>query len=323
MSALGLFHFLRPGWLWLLLPAVLVFISLLRRRDPSRSWRAVISPELLPYLVVKQQDKRRRFRPVYLLFIGWFIGILAIAGPAWEKEPTPFTEDQSAVMFVMKVTPGMLAKDIQPSRLQRAAQKVGDFLALRPGTKSGLIAYAGSAHLVMPLTSDPDIIRYFASELSPDVMPQSGDDPVRALELAAGRLQRSGLPASIILLADFVDPADGEAIAQLHESSGIDVHIWAMAAGSEVVPPPGSPPAPALDEAAMKAVARAGGGALVRVTPDDTDLGALGARVERSIAAAPVQEGERWRDMGYWVVPFFMLLVLIFFRKGGGVALRA
>lgn len=322
MSDLGLFHFLRPGWLWLLLPAALLFWSLLRRQDPSRSWQAVISAELLPYLVVEQQDQSKGFRPLYVLILAWVACILAVAGPAWKKEQAPFTEDQAAVFYVMKVTPGMLAQDIQPSRLQRAAQKVGDFLTLRPGSKSGLIAYAGSAHLVMPLTSDPDIIRYFASELSPDVMPEAGDDPVRALDQAVDRLQRSGLPGSIILLADYVDPVDSDAIARLHAASGIDIHVWAMAAGPEVIPPPGSPPAPALDEGAMRAAARAGGGSLVRVSPDDADLNALGARVERSIAAAPVQDGERWRDAGYWMIPVFMILALIFFRKGGAVALR-
>ena len=59
--------------------------------------------------------------------------------------------------------------------------------ALRPGTRTGLVAYAGTAHLVLPLTTDAGVIDYFASELAPDVMPQEGDAPVRAVELAARR----------------------------------------------------------------------------------------------------------------------------------------
>lgn len=323
LAELARFHFLRPGWLWLLLPALLVFASLLRRHDPARSWQAVISPYLLPHLVVRQEDRRGGFRPLYLLIVLWAMGIIALAGPAWQKERTPFTEDLSALFFVVRVTPEMMARDVQPSRLQRAAQKISDLLALRPGTKSGLIAYAGSPHLVMPLTDDPDIINYFAAELSPDVMPRSGDDAVAALGLAASRLQRGTVPGSILLLADFVDPADVAAIAELHEATGIDIHVLAMAAGPEVVPPVDSPPAPALDRAVMRAVADAGGGSLVAVTPDDSDLRRLNTRIDRSIAAAPVQEGERWRDDGYWLIPAFMLFVLMFFRKGGGVALRA
>ena len=66
---------------------------------------------------------------------------------------------------------------------------------------------------------------------------------------------------------------------------------------------------------------RAGGGTLVRITPNDTDLRQLASRIERSIASAPVQEGERWKDKGYFLVWLIALLLLPAFRRGGGVAL--
>ena len=53
--------------------------------------------------------------------------------------------------------------------LERAVQKTGDLLAMRPGTRTGLVAYAGSPHLVMPLTTDPDVITYFAAALAPEL----------------------------------------------------------------------------------------------------------------------------------------------------------
>jgi Ca-activated chloride channel family protein len=309
-----LFHFIRPEFLWLLAPAALIIYSILRRQDPMRAWQKVVAPELLSHLAVSQESQRYRLRPVHLLAMAWLLGIVALAGPAWEREASPFTEDQAALFIVMKVTPEMLAEDVQPSRLQRAAQKVSDLLALRPGGKTGLIAYAGSAHLVMPLTSDPGIIRYFASELSPDVMPVEGDAPGQALQLAQSRLEASGLAGSIVLVADSVAPP-------VAASGTADVHILAMAGGPEVVPPAGSPSAPALDQASMRQVAGDLGGDLVRVTPDDSDVRQLNARIERSIAAAPVQEGERWKDAGYLMIFVLVLIVLPLFRKGGAVRL--
>jgi len=307
-----LFHFLRPAWLWLLLPAGLVIVSILRRQDQWRAWKKVIAPQLLEHLAVSHEKRRGKLQPVMLLAAGWLLGIVALAGPAWEREATPFTEDQAALFIVMKVTPEMLAEDVQPSRLQRSAQKVSDLLSLRPGSKTGLIAYAGSAHLVMPLTSDPEIIRFFAAGLNPEVMPLAGDDPQKAMQLAQRRLSESGLPGSIVLIADSIPmPFDA--------GGGADVHILAMAAGPGVVPPPGSPPAPALDEDAMREAARAAGGKLVRVTPDDSDVQQLGAQIERSIAAAPTQQGERWKDSGYLLMFGMMLIILPMFRKGAAV----
>lgn len=307
-----LFHFIRPEFLWLLAPAALIIISIVRRQDALRAWQKVIDPELLTHLAVGRDAQGSRLRPVYLLAAAWLLGIVALAGPAWEREAAPFTEDQAAVFIVMKVTPEMLAEDIQPSRLQRAAQKISDLLALRPGGKTGLLAYAGSAHLVMPLTSDPDVIRYFASELNPDVMPVKGDEPGRALQLAQSRLQASGLPGSIVLIADSVP-------LPTSPSGTADVHVLAMAGGPGVVPPAGSPPAPALDEASMRQAADALGGELVLVTPGDADVRQLNARIERSIAAAPAQEGERWKDAGYPLLFGLVLLVLPMFRRGGAV----
>jgi Ca-activated chloride channel family protein len=321
VNTLAAFHFLRPAWLLMLLPAALVLWSILRRQDPVRGLKSIIAPQLLEHLVVTGAAKRQRLRPVYMLGAAWLIGTVALAGPAWQKEQTPFSEDRSALFIVLQVTPTMLAQDVQPSRLTRAVQKTGDLLAMRPGTRSGLVAFAGSAHLVMPLTADARIITYFGAELDPDVMPVAGNDPVRAVELAASRLRDSSMAGSIVLVADSIDSVALEGLARVHGDSGIDIHVYAVAAGPNVVPPPGSPPAPYLDESAMRKAARAGGGAYVAVTPDDSDLRQLNARVTSSISAAPAQEGERWKDGGYWLLWPLLFVFLLFWRRGGGVAL--
>ena len=323
MSALEAFHFIRPGVLLLAVPAALVIWAILRRQDPLRSWQAVIAPELLEHLVVRSEVRRSRLRPALVMGFAWFLGIIALAGPTWKKEPTPLTEDQSALFILLKVTPEMLAQDVQPSRLQRAAQKIGGLLALRPGSRTGLIAYAGSAHLVMPMTSDPEVIRFFAAALEPDVMPEAGDDPAQAIALANRRLRSSGLPGSIVLIADHIDPQAFDDFERMREEGGADVHVYALSAGSDVIVPADSPPAAALDRDAMARAAAAGGGSLVVVSPDDRDIRQLAGQIERSIEAAPLQEGERWVDFGYWLGLLFLPLMLLFFRPGGAVALQS
>lgn len=322
MSGFESFHFLRPGWLLLVLPAALVVWSVMRRQDPVRSWRRVIAPALLEHLIVQHELRRGRLRPVMLMAVGWLLGIVAVAGPTWEKEATPFTEDLSALFVVLEVTPEMLAQDVQPDRLQRAAQKIGDLLDRRPGSRTGLVAYAGSAHLVMPLTDDPAVIRFFAAELQPDLMPRAGNDPLPALQLADRRLRDAGLPGSLLLVSGGLGPGHAEQLQTFREAGGADVNIYAVAAGPGTDSPAAGPPAPALDRAAAERAARAAGGSLVVVTPDDRDLRELERNIERSIARAPLVEGERWRDFGYWLTPLFALLALLFFRPGGAVALQ-
>jgi Ca-activated chloride channel family protein len=322
MMDFGAFHFLRPAWLLALLPGAAIAWGAWRRDDLARAWQGVIEPHLLEALLLPASGQRGRLRPSRLLAACLLLASLALAGPTWEKEPTPFARDEAAVFLVVKVTPSMLAEDIGPSRLGRSVQKIGDFLDLRPGQRTGLIAYAGSAHLAMPLTSDPDIVRTFAAAFAPEVMPVPGEDAPGAVALADRRLQEAGVPGSIVLVADDLVPTDVEALRAHRAAGGAAVHVFAVAAGPGVVPPFGSPPAPPLDEERMRAAARAAGGAFVGVTPDGSDVAALSDAVERSLRSAPAQEGERWQDMGWWLLPLLALLVLPFFRRGGAVVLE-
>lgn len=226
------------------------------------------------------------------------------------------------MFIVIKVTPEMLAKDIQPSRLQRSVLKIHDLLELNKGIRTGLIAYAGSAHLVMPLTSDAGIINSFAAALDPDVMPLEGDRPAEAIILAGQRLKDAGVPGSIVLITDTVDRSQQAELAIIYKKEAIEVHILAMAAGPEVIPPPGSYPAPALDIDSLREAARTMGGTVTTITADRSDVENLSARIERSISHVPAQEGQQWQDSGYYLLVLLALFVLPFFRQGGSVAIE-
>jgi Ca-activated chloride channel family protein len=320
MTALSAFHFLRPAWLLLLLPATWLCWRLWRLSDSTAAWRGAIAPHLLDALVVEPAGTQGRLRPTALLAVALGLGITALAGPAWERQPAPFGEDQAAVFLVVKVTPSMLAQDIPPSRLERAVQKIGDFLELKPGQKTGLIAYAGTAHLAMPLTTDADIIRTFAAALEPEAMPVEGDNPLAAVRLADERLRRAAVTGSIVLITDDVAAEAIPEFQAYRSEGGTPVHLLAVAGGPDVVPPPGSPPALPLDEDRMEQVVRAAGGDLFLVSPDESDVTKLASSVERGIRSVADDEQDQWRDMGYWLLPALLLLLIPFFRPGGAVA---
>jgi len=322
LAALEQFHFLRPSWLLLLIPAGLLMWSVYQRADSLRAWRKVIAPNLLEHLLLHESGEGGRWRPVYMLGFAWLTGILTLAGPSWQMQASPFSEDQAAMFIVIKVTPEMLAQDIQPSRLQRAVIKIHDLLELKKDVRTGLIAYAGSAHLVMPLTSDGGIINSFAEALEPGIMPLDGDEPAEAIALANRRLEKAAVPGSIVLITDAIDRSKVAALNEVHKQGGVEVHILAMAAGPEVIPPPGSPPAPVLDLDSLHEAAAAMGGTVTRVTADKRDLESLSARIERSMSHVPAQEGQQWQDAGYYLLALIALIMLTFFRSGGSVAVE-
>lgn len=285
------FHFLRPWWLLILIPVAVIIWITLRRQDSTRAWQRFMDPHLLKALS-SGAGKKKRLSPVALLAVILTLGAVAISGPTWSLEPSPFAEDQAALVIVLKVTPSMDEQDIQPSRAERAVQKIQDLLKQRSGARTALIAYAGSAHLVMPLTRDAGIINTFAADLSPAVMPSDGDAAAEAYALAGKELQRAGAAGSILMITD-----------SLHGATSMDdVQVLGMA-GVDALKP-------------LEASVRTSGAQFTPVSIDDEDINQLSQRIDTSFAARPSDQGARWLDQGWWLTPVIAFFTLWWFRPG-------
>ncbi|HEU0155005.1 MAG TPA: VWA domain-containing protein [Stellaceae bacterium] len=262
----------------------------------------MIDPELLNRLIVGG-EAARGVTPGTVLLLGWVIAIVALAGPTWRLEPSPFAAAQRPAMIVLKVTPSMLSTDLAPTRLDRAREKLADLLALREGAPTGLIAYSGSAHLVLPPTPDGDVVLTMAKALSPQIMPREGDRLADAVALAGKILQDGGQGGSIVVFADTVAPDQHEPLRK--HTIQAPVNLVAMSAYARG-------PDPSVEAAADALVAD-----LVAATLDTTDVTRLAHRLAAGGAAAGVAgEGQRWQEAGYWLTPVIALLVLGWFRRG-------
>ncbi|MCS0503330.1 vWA domain-containing protein [Ancylobacter mangrovi] len=298
IEALAPFHFLRPWWLALMLPALGLWWLQRGEVDTTARWRREIAPELLRHLTVGG-DRRGWLSPESLLLAGWIVGIVAVAGPTWRQMPSPFAQAARPAMLVLEVRPSMMERDLAPTRLDRARQKMADLLELREGAPSGLVAYAGSAHLVLPPTPDASVVLSMAGALAPELMPRAGDALADAVKLAADTLAKGGQGGSIVVFADSA-PALQEVDAL------VPVTLFAIVS-----------PDRADREPSIEAAAGALHGDVVALTLDDADV----TRIARHLATAgppPPAPGEeaRWVDAGYWLTPLLALLVLAWFRRG-------
>lgn len=298
------FHFLRPWWLLAVLPAAALWWSDFRHHDSRQLWQQWVEPVLLDALL-RREGRRKKLQPIHMLGCLWLVAVLALAGPAWQRVPSPFAEDRAALVIVLKVTPSMKETDIAPTRLQRAGQKIADLLAARPGTRNALIAYAGSAHLVMPLTIDANVINTFAGELSPELMPREGDDAAASLKLAGQQLAKRGQPGAILFITDGLEDAAIAAFNVHRQKGGAPVHVWAAMA----------------DASAMLAqAAKAGGGSFAAFTPDQADVQSLARDIQQTAMSHTDGQADgledKWRDAGYWLLPLLAAMGAFWFRRG-------
>ena len=317
-AGLDSFHFLRPLWLLLIPAAIWLHVTLRRAVSAADQWKGIIAPELLEHLVTGRGEMRR-LRPFQLQTLLIIITSVALAGPAWERELTPFTEDRAPLVIALELTDSMLGTDQPPTRLERAKQKVADLLEARRGARTAVVVYAGSAHAVLPLTDDTDLVNLYLESLTPDVMPLEGDRPDRALELAALMLARETAPGTILFMSDGIDQGYVDSFATTFSDSADQLLVLAFGteSGGLVEGGGANELAPPVDRAGLRAVASASGGTLVTSAVDDSDIADLSRRVQRHLVnAIESDENLQWRDAGYFLVWPLALIGLLWFRRG-------
>ncbi|KAB1072518.1 VWA domain-containing protein [Methylobacterium planeticum] len=301
MEALSALHVERPWWLLLLLPALLLWFLEERVSETDERWRGVIDPALLRHLLVGREPSSRA-GPNALLILAWILATIAVAGPAWELEPSPFADAEPPVMIVLKVTPSMTTADLSPSRLDRARQKLADLVSLREGAATGLIAYSGASHLVLPPTPDGAVVLDLAKALSPEIMPKDGDDLAGAVTLADVILVGRRRGGSILVMADTVT---GEQVSRLAGAK-----LTHPATILALLPPD-------QDPGRLEDAERALHADLVATTVGQADVDAIAGRLDRAGRIEDVAgEGRHWKDAGYWLTPVLALLTLLWFRRG-------
>lgn len=308
LAALQHFHFLRPQWALLLIPWVAIVWMQNRQRASRDMFGGIIAPHLLQHLRLQRSDQRwlnpRNFSLVFML-----LALLLVMGPSWRQQPSPLSKDEAALVILLDVSDSMQQSDVQPSRLQRARQKISDLLALRPDKKAALVVYAGTAHTALPLTADQDILRQYLAALTPAIMPRTGKFPEYSLPLVDDILRETRAPATVVLLTDGLGADSAQAFASYfarrpHQLLVLGIGSEATAAGS--VP---------LERQSLAALAATVNGDYISLTVDDADVRDLNRRIDSHYVV--VQDSALpWLDSGYPLVFPAMLLFLMWFRKG-------
>ena len=323
VASLASLHWLRPQWLWLLLAQPLLGWWW-RARDRQRSvWRDVVDPHLLPHLLEGHPGARAR-GGLWLGLLGLALAICALAGPSWQRVELPLWQNRAPLVIALDLSSATLANDLPPSRLLQARAKIATLLRTRAGGQVGLVAFAEDAYTVAPLTDDAGNVAVFLDALEPDVMPVDGSRADRAIAWSTKLLQQAGFDhGDIVVLTDHADvSARNAAAAAARDGYRMSALGLGTASGAAFRDVDGRIAQTHLDDASLRDLASAGGGAYAALGAGNGDLAALGV-LDPSHAGAMAAHGEKtsiWRDQGYWLLFPVMLLALLAFRRGGALS---
>ena len=327
MTGFESFQFLRPGWLVLIIPGCWLIFRLHQRWKQRTDWSGVVEPHLLELLLVEARGIRRTWIP-WMLSLMLILVLTAMAGPVLEKRSVPVLKKNLAKVLVLDVSHSMLAEDLRPNRIERAKFKLRDLLNRIDEGETALIAYAGDAHIISPLTSDTHTITTLLPGLEPDIMPHRGSRPDRAMELAVKLLDgHSANPGEVIWLTDGIPENMIPTVAQLlgrHRLSVIGV-------GSEKgAPIPGKNSGflknskggivmSRLDTSHLQVLAQQKGGTFQILRNDDQDLEIVLNQpilMNEYLEDETEKMGDIWREEGPWLLLLLLPLAALMFRRG-------
>lgn len=325
MNSLELFHFLRPFWL-LALPAIAIIWWVVHHRAAKQATVGeFVAPHLRDALTVTQEAPKG-IRPIDGVMIAAIALALAAAGPTWSKQPSPWFAETAPLVVAIQVTDSMRANDLLPTRLDRARFKVFDLIAARTGSRTAIVAYAGSAHIVVPPSTDIDVIKPLLESLDPAIMPVGGARAEAVLESALALLGDNAAIGTLLFVNDGFDALDVPVLAEFSSRPNAPAVVSLVIGtdeGGVALMPDGSPVMAerggrldtSIDSNVLRRVSSEAGVPVIRMTSSDDDVRRLVRVIESNLAQAD-DPNAQWRDEGWWLLWPASFFALIWFRRG-------
>lgn len=293
----------------------------------TANWEKIVEPHLLQFLATTPATQKTSLLPWIMCFTGTLL-LLALAGPVREKVPQPLLQKSQARVLVLDLSFSMLATDIKPTRIDRARFKLEDLLKRFVEGDTALIAYAGEAFVISPLTHDPATIAALLPGLRPNIMPVPGSRAEHAFSLAANLLSRSKSGSGHIIW--ITDGIEGQDFAALENTVGRN-RLSILAVGTES----GSPVAlseggflkdkngaiviPKLNSQPLEKLAGIKQGSFTVLSIDDRDVeGIIEAETTATdfIEDEQLRSSDKWNEEGPWLLLLALPLAASLFRRG-------
>ena len=329
------FHFIRPEWLLALIPLLLVALLFKHFKQSSSGWHQLLPSHLHATLLTGERNKseKKYALPISGLMLAWTFATIALAGPTWERLPQPVYNVKQGSVLVLDMSLSMRATDLTPDRLTRARFKAIDLVDSLADGEVGMVAYAGDAFIISPLTEDASNLINLIPSVSPEIMPIPGSEPIRGFEVASDLLSNAGYKTGdIYWFTDGVEPEQFRSLATFAESSPFKIHTLMIGTqdgapikqsnGELLKDARGAIVIPQSNPRELRALASRSGGAFARVSANDDDIQTILASPSISSETQIQQEdnellqGDVWQDMGVYLAVLILPFAAYAFRRG-------
>ena len=203
---------------------LLLIIWVKGERTHNKVW-IKMTPDLKEKLF-SRLDINLKYWKNQLTIIGLLFLIFSAAGPQIGTRVAPIERKGVDLVFAVDVSESMNAQDIKPSRLEKAKFEISQIINQLKGDRIGIIVFAGSSHLYLPLTSDYEASQLFLDALDTKMIPNQGTDLSTALKTAMNVFNNEDDKFKVMVLVTDGEDHEGEAIelASTALKNGIITH---------------------------------------------------------------------------------------------------
>ncbi len=187
-------------------------------------------------MVKKLSPDASIFKPVaklVLLLVALLALVFALVNPKIGTKMETVKREGIDIVFAMDVSKSMLAEDVAPNRLDKSKQLVSQIIKQLGSDRIGIVAYAGSAFPVLPITTDYGVARMFLQSMNTGMVSSQGTSLDEAIKLSATYFdEKSKTSKLLILISDGEDHSEG-AESAAEEANKLGLKIITIGVGTE------------------------------------------------------------------------------------------
>jgi len=285
------FRFQHPEILWLLLVIpVLILVYFINMAVKNRAINRFADQNLVANLIPDFSSGKPFIRfIIYHLAIAFFI--IGLANPQMGSKIAEGKQEGIDIMIALDVSNSMMAEDFKPNRLMRSKMAIEKLVNRLGGDRVGIIVFAGSAYVQLPITTDYSAAKLFLGSIDNNIVPVQGTAIGAAIELAMESFNLEDKTSKTIIVITDGENHEDDAIKMSKKAYDEGIIVNTIGMGSvKGAPIPvyrngrqvdfkknrnGETVITRLNETMLRDIANASDGIFVRASQQDVGLGIL------------------------------------------------
>lgn len=216
------------NWIWAVIPLAIFLMRSFKRRQ--KLLKEFAKEPLLKELV-SYSPKRQMVKYLLLCFV-FIFSILALSRPQWGFQWQEMKREGLDILVAIDTSKSMFTRDVKPNRLERTKLAVEDLLKKLRGDRIGLIAFAGEAFLLCPLTTDYSGFALSLHDVNTDTVPRGGTNIAQAIEESLRGFETPSGQSLVLIIVTDGENLEGDPLSLAKKAKEKGIRIFTVGIGT-------------------------------------------------------------------------------------------